>query len=458
YAFVTESGLLGQLSQDESAESVERVQNLNKLFGIVQRVGPLLRSDRVPEFMVHLDLLIEAGDDPQAAIAELDEDSVQLLTAHNAKGLEFPVVYVVNLVEGRFPGRRHGDPMPFPPELTHGQTDPAADHEREERRLFYVALTRARDRLVLTHANDYGGKMTAKMSKFVAEALELPAPPKRSRTASPAEAILRHAPAAETPAVGPRVVGPDEALRLSHGQIDDFLTCPLKYRYAHIVQVPLGSDPRAMYGIAVHHAIRVYLQHRLKGLPISAEDVIGAFDGAWSSEGFYSLEHEERRQNEGRDALRRFVEREAAGGRVPLAVEMDFKFKVDQDVVTGRWDRIDQTPDGIVLVDYKTGDVTDPEKARDRAKQSLKAEQLGLYALAYRETRDVLPSRVQLSFVGSGVTGDAVIEPEHYELALARVRQAAAGIRAGEFPATPDPRKCGDCPYSRFCLHSVARG
>ena len=100
YAFVTESGLLGRLSQDDSAAAAEQVQNLNKLFGIVQRVGPLLRDDRVPEFMGHLDLLGVAGDDPQAAVADTDEEAVQLLTAHNAKGLEFGVVYVVNLVEG----------------------------------------------------------------------------------------------------------------------------------------------------------------------------------------------------------------------------------------------------------------------------------------------------------------------------------------------------------------------
>ncbi len=457
YAFVTESGLLGQLSQDESAESIERVQNLDKLFGIVKRVGPLLKSDRVPEFIVHLDLLIEAGDDPQAAVAEPDDDAVQMLTAHNAKGLEFPVVYAVNLVEARFPTTNRGSAMPFPPELTHGPTDPTVDHMREERRLFYVACTRAKERLVLAHASDYGGKMTTKMSRFVAEALDLPAPPKRARKSANAESIHRHAPVADEAATPPKPLAPGEPLKLSHGEIDDFLTCPLKYRFAHVVQVPLGSDPRAMYGIAIHHAIRIYLQHRLKGLPIESKDVVAAFDAAWSSEGFFSLEHEERRQEEGRAALRAFVEREAAGGRVPLAVEMDFEFKVGLDRVTGRWDRIDETPDGIVLVDYKTGDVSDPDKAVERAKKSLKEEQLGLYALAYRETRRVNPARAQLHFVGSGVVGEVAIEEEHYALALERVRVAAAGIRAGEFPPAPDQRKCGDCPYSRFCTHSVAR-
>ncbi|MCC6349888.1 MAG: ATP-dependent helicase [Candidatus Eisenbacteria bacterium] len=457
YAFVTESGLLGRLSQDESAEAAERVQNLNKLFGIVQRVGPLLRGDRVPEFVGHLDLLIEAGDDPQAATADTDEEAVQLLTAHNAKGLEFGVVWLVQLAEGRFPMRAKGGGLPFPPELTHGGADPGADHEREERRLFFVGLTRARDRLVLTSAEDYGGKRTVKLSKFVVEALRLPAPPKTSKTASAEESIRRFAPAAEAPAAGTRPLADDEPLTLSHGQIDDYLTCPLKYRYAHVVRVPLASDPQAMYGIAIHHAIRVFLQHRLKGLPIEERDVIAAFEGAWSSEGFYSVEHEDLRLEEGRESLRRFMARESASGRLPLAVEMEFRFAIGRDVVSGRWDRIEETAEGIVLVDYKTGEVSDQAKADERAKESLKEGQLGLYALAYRETRRKDAARVQLHFVGSGLVGSADVAPKHHELALERISRASAGIRRAEFPATPDQRNCGFCPYSRFCLYSAAR-
>jgi len=212
-----------------------------------------------------------------------------------------------------------------------------------------------------------------------------------------------------------------------------------------------------MYGIAMHHAIRVYLQHRLKGLPIGEADVIQAFESAWSNEGFYSIEHEELRLNEGREALKGFIAREAASGRQPLAVELEFRFPVGRSLVTGRWDRIDETRDGIVLVDYKTGDIRDQAKADERAKESLKDEQLGLYALAYRETRPESPVAVQLHFVGSGLVGTANVEPKHYDLALERIQQASAGIRHAEFPPDPDQRKCGNCPYSRFCLHSAAR-
>jgi DNA helicase-2/ATP-dependent DNA helicase PcrA len=455
YRFVTDSGLLARLSSDDDAAAAEPVQNLNKLLGIVSRVGPLLRSDRVGAFMAHLDLLIEAGDDPQAAVPDLDEDAVQLLTAHNAKGLEFPVVYLVQLVQQRFPLFQRSDQLPFPPELQRGGGDPKVEQQQEERRLFYVAMTRARDRLVLTHASDYGGKSLRKVSTFVVEALGLPAPPKVQSPPSVLESIARYAPVVEPQR--PARPGPAAAtLELSHGQIDDFLTCPLKYRYAHVVQVPLATDPVAMYGIALHHAIRIFLQHRMKGIPIAEDGVLEAFESAWSSEGFYSREHEERRHAEGRDALRRFVAREESSSRTPLAVEMEFRFPVGTDRISGRWDRIDETPSGIVLVDYKTTDVADPDAARERARRSMAEGQLGLYAWAYHETRGVTPHAVQLHFVATGAVGEARVAPEHLAAARDRVVTAAAGIRAGAFPARPDPNRCRFCPYNRLCPASAA--
>ena len=464
YQFVIESGLLGALTSDEaSAESLEKVQNLNKLFSIVARVGPLLQENRVPAFIAHLDLLIEMGDDPAAAELESDEDAVSLLTAHGAKGLEYPVVFVVNLVEQRFPQYPKPERLEFPPELLPapvsalGPSDPREDHYREERRLFYVALTRAKDRLVLTHAQDYGGERGAKLSRFVIEALELPAAPKGGRGATALQSIARYAPVAEPAPAAVAPVPDGQPLTLSHAQVDDYLTCPLKYQFAHVMHVPLAGDPAFMYGNAVHHAIKIWHQHRIKGLPVHADDVVAAFESAWSAEGFLTREHEERMLEQGRQALRRFVARDAAADVKPLAVETDFKFKVGDDVVIGRWDRIDERPEGIVLVDYKSSEVTELETAEARAKASLKDGQLGLYALAYAESRQVVPAKVELQFVGTGVAGAAEVQAEHLERARERVTEAAEGIRAARYPARPDQRNCGWCSYRMFCQHSAAR-
>ena len=457
YAFVHESGYLGQLAAQETLEAEEKVRNLSKLFAITQRVGGLLERDRVGSFIRHLDLLIEAGDDPAAAEVEVELDAVHALTAHNAKGLEFPVVYLVSLIEGRFPARGRPDPLPLPPELIPGVTTAGDLRLEEERRLFYVGMTRAREELYLTHAYDYGGRTRGKMSRFVAEALRIvPSPAGRARL-DPRQAIERHAPAVEAPAATRAPMRDDEVLRLSSSRIDDYLTCPLKYRYAHEVKVPLARDPGFMYGEAVHHAIRHYYKARLLGHPVDADEVVRVFEEAWSSEGFISREHEERRLEQGRRSLRAFVRREDGARLKPLQIEQAFKFRRGNSVIEGRWDRIDERGGGIVIVDFKTAAVAEQEDADQRAKESLRGSQLGLYALAYRETRGVTPVAVELQFVESGRTGSAAVEEKHLVAALERIDRAAAGIRAAELAARPEYNACRFCPYRNFCPYTATR-
>jgi len=457
YAFIHESGFLGQLTAEESLEAEERVRNVSKLFTIAQRVGSLLEHDRVEAFVRHLDLLIEAGDDPAAAEVDVELDAVHALTAHNAKGLEFPVVFMVQLVEDRFPGRPRTDGLPLPDELAREAPVQGDALEQEERRLFYVGMTRAREELYLTHAFDYGGKMKRKMSRFVAEALRIsPAPPGTEKL-DPRQAIERHAPPVEAPAAVRAPMRDDELLRLSSSRIDDYLTCPLKYRYAHEVQVPLTRDPTFMYGEAIHHAIRHYYKARLLGHPVDIDEVLRVFADAWSSAGFISREHEERRLEQGRRSLRAFVAREDKATVRPLQIEQAFKFRRGNNSIEGRWDRIDERDGRIVIVDFKTSEVTEQEDADQRAKDSLRGGQLGLYALGYRETRNVTPAAVELQFVESGLAGRARVEEKHLASAAERVDEAAAGIRAADFAARPAYRACRNCPYNNFCPYTATR-
>ncbi|MEK7331519.1 MAG: PD-(D/E)XK nuclease family protein, partial [Candidatus Eisenbacteria bacterium] len=221
--------------------------------------------------------------------------------------------------------------------------------------------------------------------------------------------------------------------------------------------VPLTRDPNFMYGDAVHHAIRHYYRSRLLGHPVDAAEVVRVFDEAWSSEGFISREHEERRLEQGRRSLREFVQREDTAKVKPVQIEQAFKFKRGNNVIEGRWDRIDDRREGIVIVDFKTAAVAEQEDAAKRARESLREGQLGLYALAYRETRSVTPAAVELQYVESGRAGTAAVEEKHLESALERIDRAAAGIRAADFAARPEYMACRSCPYSNFCPFTATR-
>ena len=127
-----------------SAAAEARVKNISRFFDAVKAYGDYAEHDQVPAFVVHLDLLREAGDDPAVAEADPDDDAVPVLTVHKAKGLEFPVVFLVGCVEQRFPVKARRDPLELPADLLPAATAVGDAHHQEERRLFYVAMTRAK--------------------------------------------------------------------------------------------------------------------------------------------------------------------------------------------------------------------------------------------------------------------------------------------------------------------------
>jgi DNA helicase-2/ATP-dependent DNA helicase PcrA len=455
YGFLQWSGLLARLAKEASAEAEAKVKNIARFFEVVQAYGDVAEHDRVPAFAAHLELLRDAGEDPAVAEALPDDDAVHVLTVHKAKGLEFPVVVLVGCAEQKFPLQRRADPLALPAELVNEELAGGDGHLLEERRLFYVAMTRARDELVLTSASDYGTSRARKVSRFVVEALDLPSPRPVARRTSPLEALARHAPAPfpSPPAEGE--IPEDDVLRLSYAQVDDYETCPLKYRYVHVLRVPLLVHHAVVYGHAVHEAVRRHFEARLAGRPSSADDLVAAFRAAWVSEGFLSREHEDERLREGEGVLRRFHAEEARAPWTPTAVEQEFAFYVERNRIQGRFDLVVETDGEVTIVDFKTGEVREQKAAEKRARESL---QLDIYALAHLETRGRLPDRVELRFLESGLAAGRRPTLAGAEGTRERVRAAAAAIRRREFPARPAWLACSQCPFREICPHTAWGG
>jgi DNA helicase-2/ATP-dependent DNA helicase PcrA len=454
YRYLQSSGLLAAYAREASARAEAAVKNIARFFEVVKAYGDVAEHDRVPAFVLHLDLLREAGDDPAVAEAEPDEDAVSVLTVHKAKGLEFPVVFLVGAAEEKFPVKRRREPLDVPAELTRETLGGGDAQLLEERRLFYVAMTRAKEELVLTSAADYGTARTRKVSRFVVEALDLPAPAPLARKSQAAEALARHQPAPERRPGPERPLGAHEPLTLSFRQIDDYRTCPLKYHYVHRLRVPLLAHHRVVYGSAVHKAVQAHFRARLEGRAFDEDALVAAFRAAWVSEGFLSREHEEQRLRAGEEMLRRFHRAEAAHPLQPTAVETDFTFYVDRTKVVGRYDLVVERDGEATILDFKTGAVDDLDRARERARESL---QLDVYALAWLRTQGSLPARVELRFLESGLIGGRKPTLEEAAATEEGIRSLAARIRAREFPASPSYMACGQCAFRDICPYT-ARG
>ena len=452
---VTRTGYVRRLATSGVPEDEVRVANLAKFFDLVARYGEIATYDRVPEFVKHMDDLIAAGDDPPVAQADLDQDAANVLTVHRAKGLEFPVVFLVSCVADRFPTRNRGEPIPLPDPLVKDILPSGDFHLQEERRLFYVAMTRAQRELYLTSARDYGGVRSRKVSRFVLEALDLPAADTVALPASPVEAIHRHAPKGNGQQGLEGLIPADQPIFLSYRQVDDYDLCPLKYKYTHILRVPLLRDHRVVYGSAIHEAIREYHRRRARRQLITFEDLVAYFERAWVNEGFVSRDHEDQRLAEGREVLSHFYRYQEASGQVPTFVEAPFSFQVGLTRIKGRWDRVDLRGDEAVLIDFKTSDVRTQKDADRRARESL---QLALYALAYREVYGTPPARLEMHFLGPQqvLVGTTTPDDEMLKKTATIIERVASGIRAGQFIATPDYyRACRYCAFASICPYTA---
>jgi DNA helicase-2/ATP-dependent DNA helicase PcrA len=383
---------------------------------------------------------------------EPDLDAVNILTVHRSKGLEFPVVFIVNLAANLFPCINRNSSLGFPNDLAKEELPDGDPHVAEERRLFYVAMTRAKNELNLTSARDYGGRRAYKISRFILEALELPKEQQKTWSASAWEQIKQHAINTDTSPASPKLpqpLAPTEPLTLSFYQIEDFLTCPLKYKYIHILKIPVLPHHAIIYGSALHAAVSEFYRRKISGSLMNDKEIIEIFLGAWVNEGFISREHEEMRQKAGMDALRRFVNNDRLTSIIPSNIEKSFSYTLGPNKIVGRIDRVDILPNNnAVIVDFKSSEVQNQEEADKKARES---RQLKIYASAWLRTEGKLPERLELYFLESGLVGQAVSEPVMVEAIEELISKVADEIRQQDFPARHNAWACGYCPYRTLC-------
>jgi DNA helicase-2/ATP-dependent DNA helicase PcrA len=384
-------------------------------------------------------------------------DAVRLMTVHLAKGLEFPHVFILRANSNSFPASYRETLVEFPNQLRDPDSVAEGDdrtlYAQEERRLFYVAMTRARDSLHIYAKQGIGKDKTP--AGYVRELLQESSlrPWLAARPARPAQAMIEIF--AETSTAYPTPSHTSEWIdlpatpglhaRLSASAVDTYERCPLQFKLERDWRMPRDIPAAMQYGAAMHRVLRTFYDSVRAGRAKTDDELIEQLRQDLSSAGIQDRYQHELYEKQGVQQLRDYLEAYRAGvAPQVLHTEEAFEIHFGETSVVGRIDRVDQAPDGSVLIlDYKTGKA----RTQEDADESL---QLSIYALAAQEKWGYRVGSVAFHNLDGNVAVATRRSILQLEEARERVRAAAQGIAAGDFRAKPDFH-CGFCPYRIVC-------
>jgi DNA helicase-2/ATP-dependent DNA helicase PcrA len=430
-------------------------------------------SWKLDAFLEYFGYFREAGGTIEAPEPENSARAVQMMSVHAAKGLEFPVVFILSVAPRRFPHSEQKRVIEFPEALRKGPQPPANIHEQEERRLLYVGLTRAEDRLYVSSVAQPGKKLSVFISDLTShpgveardlESIKIPEAPPEPAVAPLTQPVPRDRPPAadpqrsffdngmDAPAIYPPIarwasrrqsIVPQQKLQLSATAIEAYDACPQKFMFSYYLKIPPGPQPALTFGNIMHQCARRYFELRRQG-PVKPEQLQAHFELIWKSAGFEDDYQEQAYKKAGIEQLRVFVNRHEGVTTLPLAAEAHFALDLGDILLEGRIDQINPLSDrSVELVDYKTGR---PPSQKD-ADKSL---QLSVYALAARDQMRLNPTRLTLYSLTNNEPVRTVRTSRGLDLAVCEIREVAEQIRRQIFPPKPG-FACKYCDYESIC-------
>jgi superfamily I DNA/RNA helicase/RecB family exonuclease len=449
---------------------------------ILARFAARRPGARMADFLESLEAA-EFGPDPWTLPEERRPSAVRVLSAHGAHGQEFDVVLVAGCVEGEFPAPVRAAPL-VDIEALEALRSPAERVRAalaEERRLFRLAVTRARRRTLLFASDRAGAARPRAPSRYLARLGLVPVPAQADGAATPTslraiEAALRRRladstrPAAERLAalavLGPAGARPEEwwggrdwtdpgeplyaaELRTSYSRLSDMEACGLKYLY----QVEMGLDPEQSYQMWLGAVIHRIIDEVQRGeVPREEGPVLARLDELWDPERFPSRAVEHRRRLDAEDMLRRWLVGEQA--EVERS-EVPFSYRLGAAEIRGKIDAIFRNANGhLRLVDYKTGRWA---PSSEEVQEDL---QLAAYYLATLHDEDLRrlgrTGYLQLAYLGKpkgdgGFTRLGFPPRDGYrEWAESAIAALVERIRSEDFAPNPEA-DCRFCPFKIIC-------
>jgi len=463
-AFLKDSGYLKYLIDKDSQEEfgfldqfIKKIKNFEE-----SALDPSLNN-----FMKEITLEIESGEQGKLEFdLEQGPDMIKVMTIHGAKGLEFKHVFLVNMVDKRFPAIERSDPIELPEDMIKDLKPKGDVHLQEERRICYVAMTRAKKELYFTSAEDYGLARRKKLSRFMIEmGFQEIISPERLKI-SEIHSNLRGFRKSSNgrPATNTLYQLPDH---FSYSQLAAFKKCPLQYKFAFILRIPVRGKAVFSFGKTMHETFYQFLklvnegqsqnQTNLFGFtsstPLRAKDqnklLEDIFEKSWIDEWYENKSQKEEYYKLGRKIIKDFYDdfvknqpRVLKINNTP-ALEMPFNLKIGGYTLNGRIDRIDESPEGVTIIDYKTGTPREKLDADDK-------EQLLIYQIAAEEVLKLQPKTLTYYYLNEYKKASFFGEDLDKQTLKEKIIQEIGEIKKSDFKPTPG-WQCSYCDFKDIC-------
>ena len=468
--FLENSGYMSYLAKKEDEGDREIIRDINHLrqyFEFVTKYEQNIPEAKIFDFLEQFEYLLQSGEQGSLYQPSDTPDSVNIVTIHRAKGLEFKYVFLINLVEDRFPSRRRGNGIEIPNDLIHEKLPEGDIHFQEERRLFYVAQTRAKNKLYFLSSSDYGGARAKKISRFLDE-LDYKAFSEINEKTGINSVKIEKNIETESDYVY------EIPKTFSYSQIKSYNTCPYQYKLTSIVKLPMKQSHYFSFGNTIHNTLQEFYQRvkimnevsqdsffdkpkissneKMITVP-SIEELLKIYENKWIADWYQSKIEREKYFDNGKKMLRQFYKENEKGWTIPVALESGFKIGFGDNVLKGRIDRIDQQEDGSLhIIDYKTGKSKEKPTGEDK-------EQLIIYQIA----TSTIPQyshigqtkKLTLYFIKDGIQASFLANEKEVEKLRQKVITTIEKIQSRQFGATPSKHICQNCSYRDICHYKV---
>ena len=481
--FLEESGYLKNLIEREKDDPLKYSRDilyLNKFIDTIAEFEQTQKEPTIKNYLAELDFILDSGEEGSLSnLHQEGSEAVKIMTVHSAKGLEFKYVFIVNLVELKFPATNRGEPIAIPNELVKELISNEDSFLEEERRLFYVAMTRAKEGLYFTAARSYGGARERKPSRFLYETGLVsknqlnPKTAEKVRTANNSldQVVTKISPVELMNDGKTQNKTTNQYLipkKFSFTQLRAFQTCPYQYKFAHVLKLPVRGNASFSFGKTMHSTLQKFYQRLIELNTVNQlnlfsvpeevanpnqlktptlEDLLKFYEESWIDDWYLDSQQKERYREEGRRSLKEFYALNQDHWTKPMVLEKGFNLRLGGENLIGAIDRVDELSDGTVeIIDYKTG-----QPKKEDVLESEDKEQLLIYQLATVDVLQKKPSILsfyylnqnkKISFLGTG---------EEIEKLKEKIKKTIEAIKTSDFKATPSPQICRNCDFRNIC-------